>query len=169
MQYFCLCCLHTQTLSLSLSLSRHTSPISGQKAFQKGGLDTPFVWYVFHPSRVSLLCFSCTKIHDRAERKFLFGGVRKLSGIGLGGVLWYAFQGRKNNKHKQFSGLSRERVGVEFVDVLPFSWGERETHKQNSQEISGKRLGQSRDSPWIIPGHQEDGKGVFPQGVLATM
>ena len=31
---------------------------------------------------------------------------------------------------------------------FPFSWGKRETHKQNSQEISGK----GRESPGTVPG-----------------
>ena len=38
--------------------------------------------------------------------------------------------------------------GGQIVYVFPFSWGKSETHKQNSQEISGK----SRDSPGIILG-----------------
>ena len=40
--------------------------------------------------------------------------------------------------------------GVNFVDVLPFSWRKRETHKQNAQELSGKGRdspGKSRDNP----------------------
>ena len=28
------------------------------------GFGPPFVWYVFHPPQASLLCFSCTKMHD---------------------------------------------------------------------------------------------------------
>ena len=35
---------------------------------------------------------------------------------------------------------------------FPFSWGKRETHKQNSQEISGK----GRESPGIIPGQSRE-------------
>ena len=40
-------------------------------------------------------------------------------------------------------------MGVKFVYVLRFSSGKGETHKQNSQKISGK----CRDSPGIILGH----------------
>ena len=47
-----------------------------------------------------------------------------------------------------FSGLFREWVGVKFVYVLPFSGKKRETHKHNSQELSGK----GRKSPWTVPG-----------------
>ena len=61
------------------------------------------------------------------------------------------FAKKKNNKHKQLLGLSQERVAVRFVYVLPFSLGERETHEQNSREISGKRPRQSRDNPGTIP------------------
>ena len=35
---------------------------------------TPLVRYVFHPPQVSVLCFSCTKIHDRADQKLFWGG-----------------------------------------------------------------------------------------------
>ena len=45
-----------------------------------------------------------------------------------------------------FSGLSRELVGVKFVYVLPFSWENGETHKQNCQEVPGE----SRDNRVII-------------------
>ena len=55
-----------------------------------------------------------------------------------------------------FSGLSRKWVGVKFVHVLHFSWGRRDTHKQNSQEISVKWW----DSPGIVPG-QSRGKFVY--------
>ena len=50
----------------------------------KKGFWTPLVRYVFHPPRVSVLCFSCTKIHDRADQKLVwrgpktFGRVRSL-------------------------------------------------------------------------------------------
>ena len=47
-----------------------------------------------------------------------------------------------------FAGLSRKWVGVKLFMCFPFSWGKRETHKQNSQEISGK----GRDSPGTVPG-----------------
>ena len=55
---------------------------------QEGVLDPPLVWYVFHPPQVSVLCFSCTKIHDRADNRSSFGGVQKFSGER---VLWYVF------------------------------------------------------------------------------
>ena len=60
---------------------------------------------------------------------------------------------KKTNKHKQLRGIVPEMGGGQIVHVFPFSWGKRETHKQNSQEISGKalRLGQSRDNPGTIP------------------
>ena len=35
---------------------------------------------------------------------------------------------------------------------FPFSWGKRETHKQNSQEISGK----GRESPGTVPGQSRE-------------
>ena len=45
-------------------------------------------------------------------------------------------------------GLPRERVGVNFVYVLPFSWTKRETQNQKCQDISGT----CRDSSGRIPG-----------------
>ena len=47
-----------------------------------------------------------------------------------------------------FAGLSQKWVGVKLFMCFPFSWGKRETHKQNSQEISGK----GRESPGTVPG-----------------
>ena len=50
----------------------------------KKGFWTPLVRYVFHPPQVSVLCFSCTKSHDRADQKLfwrgpkIFGRVRSL-------------------------------------------------------------------------------------------
>ena len=50
----------------------------------KKGFWTPLVRYVFHPPHVSVLCFSCTEIHDRADQKLfwrgpkIFGGARSL-------------------------------------------------------------------------------------------
>ena len=55
---------------------------------------------------------------------------------------------KKNNKHKQLRGIVPEMGGGQIVYVFPFSWGKRETHKQNSQEISGK----GRESPGTVPG-----------------
>ena len=38
------------------------------------GFWTPLVRYVFHPPHVSVLCFSCTEIHDRADQKLFWRG-----------------------------------------------------------------------------------------------
>ena len=38
------------------------------------GLGPPLVRYVFHPPQVSVLCFSCTKIHDRVDQKLFWRG-----------------------------------------------------------------------------------------------
>ena len=56
----------------------------------KKGFWTPLPSYgaFSTPPQVSVLCFSCTKIHDRADQK-LFGGVQKFSGER---VLWYVLQ-----------------------------------------------------------------------------
>ena len=40
----------------------------------KKGFWTPIVRYVFHPPHVSVLCFSCTEIHDRADQKLFWRG-----------------------------------------------------------------------------------------------
>ena len=40
----------------------------------KRGFGPPLVRYVFHPPQVSPLCFSCTKIHDRADQKLVWRG-----------------------------------------------------------------------------------------------
>ena len=40
----------------------------------KRGFVPPLVRYVFHPPRVSVLRFSCTKIHDRADQKLFWRG-----------------------------------------------------------------------------------------------
>ena len=45
---------------------------------------------------------------------------------------------KRTNKHKHFFGIVPGTVGLEFVYVLPFSWGPKGTHE--------------RDSPRIIPG-----------------
>ena len=49
-------------------------------------------------------------------------------------------------------------MGVKFVYVLPFLVAKRETHKRNSQEISGECQpgtvpGQSQENPGKIPGN----------------
>ena len=66
---------------------------------------------------------------------------------------WSESHGRKKPINiNNFAGLSRKWVGVKLFMCFPFSWGKRETHKQNSQEISGK----GRDSPGIIPGQSRE-------------
>ena len=40
----------------------------------KTGFGAPLVRYVFHPPRVSVLCFSCTKIHGTADQKLFWRG-----------------------------------------------------------------------------------------------
>ena len=40
----------------------------------KRGFGPPLVRYVFHPPQASTLCFSCTKIHDRADQKLFWRG-----------------------------------------------------------------------------------------------
>ena len=40
----------------------------------KRGFGPPLLRYVFHPPQVSVLCFSCTKIHDRADQKLFWRG-----------------------------------------------------------------------------------------------
>ena len=40
----------------------------------KRAFGPPLVRYVFHPPRVSVLCFSCTKIHDRWDQKLFWRG-----------------------------------------------------------------------------------------------
>ena len=39
---------------------------------QKGLLNPPFGWYVFHPPQASLLCFCCTKVHCWAGQKLFW-------------------------------------------------------------------------------------------------
>ena len=40
----------------------------------KRGFGPPLLRYVFHPPQVSVPCFSCTKIHDRADQKLFWRG-----------------------------------------------------------------------------------------------
>ena len=40
----------------------------------KRGFRPPLVRYVFHPPQASVLCFSCTKIHARADQKLFWRG-----------------------------------------------------------------------------------------------
>ena len=51
---------------------------------------------------------------------------------------------KKTNKHKQLRGIVPEMGGGQIAYVFPFF----PTHKQNSQEISGK----GRESPRTVPG-----------------
>ena len=56
---------------------------------------------------------------------------------------------QKTNKHKQFRRIVPEMGGGQIVYVFPFFFPgqKKETHKQNSQEISGK----GRESPGTVP------------------
>ena len=78
-------------------------------------------------------------------------GLGRRFGKGWGGLAFYTsktpFKQKKtltcsrNQKTinvDNFSGLSRECVGVNFSMCCLSSWGKSETHKQKSQEISGK-------------------------------
>ena len=47
---------------------------SRMTSLPKIGFGAPLVRYVFHPPQVSVLCFSCTKIHDRADQKLFWRG-----------------------------------------------------------------------------------------------
>ena len=59
---------------------------------------------------------------------------------------------KKTININNFAGLSWKWVGVKLFMCFPFSWGKEETHKQNSQEISGK----GQDYPGIIPGQSRE-------------
>ena len=52
----------------------------------KKGFWTPLVRYVFHPPQVSVLCFSCTRIHDRADQKLFWRGPKILRESALSGT-----------------------------------------------------------------------------------
>ena len=85
------------------------------------------------------------------EENGMWEAWRGCQGTSFGLVKTKIYRGRgKPINMNNFSGLSPEWVGVNFVYVLPFSWGKRETHKQNSQEIPGKGRDSPRDSPGII-------------------
>ena len=73
-------------------------------------------------------------------------GLLSFEGRGVGGP---PCQGKKKTpiNINNFAGLCRKWVGVKLFMCFPFSWGIRETHKQNSQEISGK----GRESPGTVP------------------
>ena len=87
--------------------------------------------------RKFLLPVSCLKTH---EQRHFDANKEKVRGR------------KKPININNFAGLSRRWVGVKLFMCFPFSWGKRETHKQNSQEISGK----GRDSPGIIPGQSRE-------------
>ena len=40
----------------------------------KKGFGPPLAGHVFHPPQVSVLCFSCTKIHNRVDQKLFWRG-----------------------------------------------------------------------------------------------
>ena len=46
------------------------TPLPKRGVIGRGAL----VRYVFHPPQASVLCFSCTKIHDRADQKLFWRG-----------------------------------------------------------------------------------------------
>ena len=46
----------------------------------KRGFGPPLVRYVFHPAQVSVLCFSCTKLHDRADQNLFWRGPKVFGG-----------------------------------------------------------------------------------------
>ena len=52
----------------------------------KRGFGPPLVRYVFHPPQVSVLCFSFTKIHDRADQKFFLEGSKNIRESALSGT-----------------------------------------------------------------------------------
>ena len=81
------------------------------------------------------------------------GRARRIRGWGPGGLClinpsqpYHCWGPKKTNKHKQLRGIVPEMGGGQIVYVFPFFLGKRETHKQNSQEISGK----GRDSPGTV-------------------
>ena len=85
----------------------------------------------------------------RAPRMALSLRERFFPEIGVVPRLLIGFRGRKKPINiNNFAGLSRKWVGVKLFMCFPFSWGKRETHKQNSQEISGK----GQESPGTVPG-----------------
>ena len=53
---------------------------------KKGFWTPPLVRCVFHPPQVSVLCFSCTKIHDRADRKLFRRGPKIFRESALSGT-----------------------------------------------------------------------------------
>ena len=60
---------------------------------------------------------------------------------------------KKTSKHKQLRGIVPEMGGGQIVHVFLFFLGKtRETHKQNSQEVSEK----GQDSPGIIAGQSRE-------------
>ena len=77
-----------------------------------------------------------------------------LSNLRLQGFKWEFGGQQKTNKHKQFRRIVLDMGGGQVVYLFPFFLGKncRETHKQHSQEISGK----GRDSPGIIPGQSRE-------------
>ena len=58
---------------------------------------------------------------------------------------------RERKNIDNFSGLSREWVGVKFVYVLPFSWGKGKYINKVPRKSQENAMGQSRDNPGTIP------------------
>ena len=58
--------------------------------------------------------------------------------------VFFFFGGQETININNFSGLSRDRVGVKFVHVLPFAWGKGEhinKFPRKSQASAGTVLG----------------------------
>ena len=89
---------------------------------------------------------------ERAQVEFLsFFCLSPREAVALPSAIWLQKNmcGRKTPINiNNFAGLSRKWVGVKLFMCFPFFWGERETHKQTYQEISGK----GRESPGTVPG-----------------
>ena len=77
--------LDGQRISKRIALTNQRTPWGGVEKrggwktsrmtpLPKRGFGPPLVRYVFHPPQVSVLCFSCTKIHDRADQKLFWRG-----------------------------------------------------------------------------------------------
>ena len=71
----------------SLKKKRGEENLTNNKPPKKGFWTSPSYGTFSTPPQVSVLCFSCTKIHDRADQKLFWRGP-KISGEC---VLWYVF------------------------------------------------------------------------------
>ena len=132
----------------------------------KRGFGPPLVWYVFHPPQVSVLCFSCTKIHVQKstteQTRSSFRGVQKFSGER---VLWCVLlpphvlqppqitaQSIVSMKiHREIKGRFRKRVVVANVPSCRLSFrGNMRTYPR-----SGFRSGGTSECtlvPVFVPG-----------------